>query len=252
MKLRYITCSDPRENLNPSDVVDLLKKFPMAELGVQTHYPQMGKKGDRFIWFNKILDIAKKSKTPIHLSMHVNFEWCDDICNGKMPDEIAYLLEQKHPLTDNPLVSRIQLNIGDQCGGIDTQRAQKLSKLISDFHNYEFILPFNYFVRDDISRLKSTGAKFNLLFDASYGAGVSPDHWDKPVFDDRQFGYAGGISPTNVTCVLSQIANILPKDYQTWIDAEGKLRNKQNYSMDLDLAQKYLTEASKWYNDYQK
>lgn len=249
MKLRYITCSDPRENLNPQDVVDLLKTYPIAELGVQVHKPNMEFGNKRFVWFDKLLEIAKKSETPINIAIHINYEWCGDMCSGKIPDEITYFMKQKHSTTGKNLISRIQLNHGDFTFKFD---AQKLSRLISDFRDYEFILPFNHVIRGDVSDLRKTDAQFNVLFDESYGAGVPPVVWKKPAFWDKQFGYAGGISPYNVTTVLGKISNILPQNYQTWIDAEGQLRDKTSGVMDLNLAREYLRYASNWYNDYEK
>ena len=113
MKLRYVTCSDPRENLHPISLMRLLEISPLAEIGVQAYASTMLRGRERYIWFRQLLDVAKLSKTPVNIALHVNYLWCDEICSGKIPGEIKCFLAQKHSLTHQPLVSRIQLNIGD-------------------------------------------------------------------------------------------------------------------------------------------
>lgn len=248
MKLRYITCSDPREDLKPSDVIDLLKTSPLAEIGVQIHKSVAKWGKQRALWFDTLLKQSANLKTPVNIAMHVNYEWCDEMCSGNIPSEIAYFMSLKNKHTNAPLISRIQLNIGDATYQFD---AHKLFKLISVLRDYEFILPFNPHVISEIKQLKTTGAKFNLLFDGSYGAGISPEKWQKPVFNDVQFGYAGGISPKNVEENLNKISNILPQDYETWIDAEGQLRGNK-WVFNLNLARDYLNRAIKWNNTHTK
>lgn len=245
MRLRYITCSDPRENLNPKDVIDLLKISPLAELGVQAHPSAMSFGCPRFDWLKKLLDMAKDLQTPINLALHVNYKWCDKICMGKIPGEIKFFLNKRHSITHKPLIARIQLNIGD---GTYEFYPQNLSNVICGMQqDYEFIFPFNNRVKKRIELLPRK-SKFNLLFDGSYGAGIPPEKWEKPAYDNRQFGYAGGLSPDNVYENLNKISNILPKDYETWIDAEGQLRDIYTGSFNLDLARNYLTNAIEWNN----
>ena len=105
MRLRYITCSDPRENLNPKDVIDLLKISPLAELGVQAHPSAMSFGYPRFDWLKKLLDMAKDLQTPINLALHVNYKWCDKICMGKIYSNIdesaAHQLQSKSICQDS-------------------------------------------------------------------------------------------------------------------------------------------------------
>ena len=248
MKLRYITCSDPRENLPTASVIDLLKLSPLAELGVQAHPSAMAQGKPRNIWFNELLDAVKSSKTPLNIALHVNYGWCDEICLGHVPDEIQQFLKHQHPKTNEPLIRRIQLNIGDCTYVFD---AKRLATLIKTWDKYEVILPFNQNIKQKIEQLKARGAKFNLLFDASYGAGIAPTNWQVPVYKDIQFGYAGGLSPENVADNLAKIDTVLPDGYETWIDAEGRLRDRTG-AMDISLARTYLANAINWYNRYTK
>ena len=248
MKLRYITCSDPRENLAPVSLMRLLNISPLAEIGVQAHPSAMMRGRPRYIWFRQLLDAAKLSNTPVNIALHINYKWCDEICSGNIPGEIKCFLSQKHSFTHQPLVSRIQLNIGDYTNNFD---AEKLAHVISNWKKFEVILPFNKNTKPQIEELRKTRAQFSLLFDGSYGAGVSPNAWNAPVYDNVVFGYAGGISPTNVCENLDKIARVLPADYETWIDAEGRLRDRTG-AMDIERAKNYLVNAIKWNNQNTK
>ena len=117
----------------------------------------------------------------------------------------------------------------------------------------EFIFPWNEHTAKKIEMLKQTGTKFSILFDGSYGAGIEPDSWKKPVYEDVPNGYAGGLGPENVAKNLDKINAILPENYTTWIDAEGKLRNRETTgSFTLELADKYVKNTLVWYNQHTK
>lgn len=248
MNLRFITCSDARENLSPVQVVDLLKISPLAELGVQAHAPRMSYGEPRYTWMQRVCEVAKISRTPVNIAIHVNFTWCNDICVGIVPSEINSLLRHKNSYTFQPVVSRIQLNIDENTKMFD---AEKLAKIIKGWKKFEVILPFNKITKPHIEELKKTGAQFSLLFDGSYGAGILPEKWDKPAYNDIAFGYAGGLSPDNVKENLDKISQILPTNYDTWIDAEGQLRDRYG-AMDISLARDYLNNALDWYKQHSK
>lgn len=249
MNLRYITCSDPRENLSPISVVDLLRSSPLAELGIQAHPSAMAHGKPRYVWTQRVCEIAKDSRTPVNIALHVNYKWCDEICSGVVPSEIKSFLKHKNSYNFQPVVSRIQLNIGDYTNKFD---AEKLARVIKSWKKFEVILPYNKYTQSKIEELKKTGAQFSLLFDGSYGAGVSPEKWDKPAYDDVAFGYAGGLSPFNVRDNLDKISGVLPADYDTWIDAEGRLRDITTGAMDISLAREYLNNALAWHKQHSK
>lgn len=243
MILRYITASDPREDTSIEDIIKLLNTSKLAELGIQAHPSAMSAGYPRYIWFNNLLDVLKRAKQKYNIALHINYRWCDSMCGGVIPVEIKHLLSQTHMETQKPLIQRVQLNIGD-----DTYKfkADAVAKIISENKKHEFIFPYNKATKRTIDKLEKTSAKFNLLFDGSYGAGISPKSWQKPAKQDIQFGYAGGISPENVSDNLTKISQILPEDYKTWIDAEGRLRNPNTCTFDVNYAQNYLDNAIKW------
>lgn len=242
MNLRYITMSDPGEDLDIEETLDLLSVSPLAELGVQAYPFAMMYGLPRYVWFNKLLDAVENLKEQPKIALHVNFHWCDDMCNNVVPKQIQDWLDRKNKKTKKPLIKRIQLNIGDSAYVF---RAHKVHDLIARFPDREFILPYNERVAPKIDLLHATKAKFSLLFDESYGAGIAAKSYDVPPYNDVNSGYAGGLSPENVKDCLGKIEQILPADYSTWIDAEGQLRGCFG-GMALSRARAYLDNALKW------
>jgi hypothetical protein len=84
------------------------------------------------------------------------------------------------------------------------------------------------------------------MYDSSYGYGICPDRWNPPVYNDRNMGYAGGLSPENVAQNLEKISQVVPKDYTTWIDAEGKLMKPNSRTWDMKNVTNYVKNALAW------
>ena len=109
MKLRYITCSDPREH-NPISEIIKLGEMPKAEIAVQCHPSKMSKGMPRNIWFQELLSAAYNVPT-LNLAIHINKEWAHDICvNGKIPTVLGeWMLATNQDI--KPTIKRIQLNM---------------------------------------------------------------------------------------------------------------------------------------------
>lgn len=243
MNLKYITCSDPREDISVSEMMRLLHFAPQIEIGVQASPGAMATGRPRHKWFQQLMSLVSNIDTPLNVALHVNYSWCNDMCSGRIPPEIQEWLMLRHVRTNAPAVRRIQLNIGDGTNAFD---ANKTAKLIHDFPDHEFIFPYNSVVSSQVAKLHDTGANFSLLYDSSYGYGKSPDAWYGPVYSSHPMGYAGGLSPENVAQNLDLISEQLPSDYTTWIDAEGRLMKPGTRQMDLSRARSYVDIALRW------
>lgn len=245
MNIRYITCSDLREDIPHSIAIDLLRMGLNVELGIQAHPSAMSHGMPRNTWLNGLLDISKKLPDPLNIAIHVNYQWCSLMCDGYLPPEIAEWFYIEDPKTKKPLIKRWQLNIGD---GTNIFNAHNLSKIIKNHPNREFILPVNNrpAVQTAVQELNDTGAQFSLLYDSSYGVGKSPDTWLPPAYPNHAQGYAGGLGPENITENLEKISAQLPDDYTTWIDAEGKLMIPGTRQFDINRARGYVNGALNW------
>ena len=76
----------------------------------------------------------------------------------------------------------------------------------------------------------------------SFGEGVAPSQRHPPVFDDVIQGYAGGLSPDNVSSELEKIAELVPLDAVIFVDAEGKLKGEDGH-FDYAKAREYVANA---------
>ena len=245
MKLRYITCSDPRQHNSIASIINL-SHLPHAEIAVQCHPSKMTTGMPRNIWFNQLLHAAIEQRY-MNLAIHINAEWANDICtNGNIPN-IVYNWIQMERIHNKPLIQRIQLNMSKATAA--NINAGNLAQIIHDFKHTEFILQYNDNTKDAVEKLHQTGAKFSLLFDASGGNGVSPNNWQKPIYETHPMGYSGGLSPENIMQNLDKI-NAVAGDATIWIDAEGKLKSQTLFEekplFDVELAKAYVRRANLW------
>ena len=244
MNLRYITCSDPREFNDIHDIVNLAKTSPRAEIAVQAHPSKMLRGMPRNEWFRELVQYVICDKHDINLAVHVNREWCDEICRtGKMPGELREFFDL-YQSGRKPVIKRWQLNIP-----ADTAKKTDffaLACLIGNNADRDFILQYNANTKHIANQLfYHTPVMFSLLYDASGGRGISPNGWQDALFPKIPQGYSGGLSPENVKANLSKISAALeyPRD-DIWIDAEGKLKTDDKF--DINRARQYILNAEKW------
>lgn len=245
MQLRYITCSDIRENASVDKVIELLQISSKVEIGIQAHRPTMNKGMPRHMWLENLLSLSDCFSQPLNIAIHINHAWCSDFCDGIIPEELQELLDRKHKGTGKPIIKRWQLNLGD---ATSIPCADKTSKIIKNYRQNEFVFPYNNNkkLQEFISRLDSKGVNFSLLYDSSYGAGISPESWNSPVYMNHAQGYAGGLCGENIKKNLTEISKVVPKYYETWIDAEGKLMKPGTRLFDFKRAENYITKALNW------
>ena len=148
MNIKYITCSDPRNYNAIYELFDLWDIDPRVEIAVQMHPGKVSPGTDRYNWIKDLFHALYGYNE--NLAIHVNNDWCDDICNGKVPDELKPFF---HATNDHckPIVKRIQLNMPQKTA--DNFNPKKLSiKIVNTRikqdelnHPYiEYIIDINY------------------------------------------------------------------------------------------------------------
>lgn len=242
MNLRYITCSDPRENTSVSDILAFLRQYPHAELAVQAHPSRMSVGMDRRVWFESLLSTAAATRVAPNLAVHVNMQWCDMFCQGELAPDLQDWLMRIHQ-NGTPLVQRVQINLSGSHSPMF--RPTPVNQIISAFPNHEFIFQYTTPQAMRMRRLANTGARFCVLYDASGGMGRAPRVTGRPFAYALATGYSGGITPDNVTARLDKIASKVGNQ-PIWIDAEGGLKNPVTGKFDLNRAQQYVTNAINW------
>ena len=261
MRLRYITCSDPREHNDIHKIVDLGRVSPRVEIAVQAHPSKMSFGMPRNQWFRELLQFIKQDEHKINLALHVNREWCDEICRtGKIPPELKTFFDScRNFNTYDSLVARWQLNIPVET--VPKINVRALKQLINSHPEKRFIIQYNDNTRDAVEKLYDASVYFSVLYDASGGRGISPKYWRPPLYLRCPQGYSGGMSPENVADNLDKIAKVAkcphvyyddtnrvigclkPRD-DIWIDAEGKLKTDDKF--DIVRARQYVLNAENW------
>lgn len=243
MNLRYITCSDPRENVSVQDILNLSKVAPNVEIAVQAHPSKMSFGMPRYEWFNRLLKESLSMSDAPNLAVHVNMDWCDKLCQGVLATE---LIDIFFLLRDDgmPAVRRWQINIhGSKTKNFNTG---KVARLLANSPNREFIFQYGASEYHRIQRLDKTGAKFSVLYDTSGGTGKLAKTWRAPMFENHPQGYSGGLSPENIVENLDKIVKVAKNRNDIWIDAEGKLKNPDTKVFDIARATQYINSALNW------
>ena len=244
MNIKYITCSDPRNYNSHDELFDLWNLDKRVEIAVQMHPGKVSPDTERYNWIKQLVD--KIYPMPLwakpNLAIHVNCDWCDEICNGKIPRALEPLFNACSYYSFSPIVGRIQLNMPQKTA--DNFDAQKLKSLIDCFPTQDFIIQYNTRTQNAVNELHKAGAKFQLLFDASGGRGIDAATWCAPVFPGKHMqGYSGGLSPENIQDNLNKISAVADS-HTIWLDAEGKLKTDDRF--DVKRAAAYIKNVLAW------
>lgn len=245
MRLSTIVLSGANEHTDAEAIISLCKDFSgIAELGIQVSGDKAYYSSGRYWWLQLLCHLA----TPdIRIALHLNKDWVEDFCAGKIPPELETFLTLSHP-DGSPKIKRIQLNFK-----IGREKAPNVHTLLCTMKRYarhDFILSYNDSNRDFIRQLRQSGCKIDaLLYDSSFGEGIAPSIRPAPVFDDVYQGYAGGLSPDNVLKELENINTVVPPGRSFFIDAEGKLKGEDGH-LSLEKCKIFLTRAYAWARDH--
>ena len=236
MILKKIVCSGINEKNDINDAIAFLKKHKNVEFGVQCSPRKAGYNMPRFEWLKELISKLNEEKIENKVALHLNEGFVVSFCDGKVPDEISDLLDM------GKAVGRLQLNfkIGRETfasGNIPDIKI--LEKTIQTVAPHPIILSASQPNLPFIHKAYHQGIRFDVLFDDSFGEGVTPNTRKPPLFDDVFQGYAGGFSPENVGEELNKILKLTKG--AIFIDAEGKLKQDGHFS--FDRAEKFVQNA---------
>ena len=239
MFLKTIVCSGINEKNEIKDAVEFLKTYQGVEFGVQCSPKKAGYGTPRFEWIDTLASKLCEQKMCGRLALHLNEGFAVSICEGVIPPEISDLLQKTNA------IGRLQLNfkIGREVFG-NNQIAPDLEKLatsMAQLTDHDIILSASKANLALIAKMYHQGFKFDALFDDSFGEGIQPKAWSKPLFEDVFQGYAGGLSPENIQEELEKISKVATGNI--FIDAEGKL--KQDGAFSFARAEQYVKNAKK-------
>ncbi len=221
MKINKVTMTGADDSVDPTKLIEISKQHPFVEWGILSSRNSQGK--NRFPsehWRNNFAELVRASDININLSCHMCGTYVSEILMGstRFTGEIGKLWT---------LFQRMQIN---------THGAKYQWELdaISGLKNLEKEVIFQY---DGVDTSMMEWAyldkvKMSALFDMSHGNGALPKEWLKPL-QIVKCGYAGGLSPDNITEQLALIESKVG-DYELWIDMETKIRSNNDELFDLD------------------
>lgn len=243
--LRAITVTGADDTVDPAKLLDLGEKYPLAEFGILFgNYKWV----DRFPsdkWLHALRKAIVGRKTLPRLSCHLCGCWAEQFLTREAPF-----------IPDGDLWQRIQVNTHGEAHPVVLTHLLRTLNNLQVRGGVEVI--FQRDIQNDpifdyvLSQSLAGARKYNVstLFDLSHGAGVLPNVWPRPI-DGARCGYAGGLSPANVSDQLDKIAEAGSKDFgpvtdSIWIDAETRLRSDGGSSFDLAKVEEFLARATLW------
>lgn len=242
MEIKTITCSGTNEHTEIVGLAVLLTKFPIAEAGIQVSGRKCSFSTPRYMWVKRLASFLNNNKLDVNLALHVNEDWVENFCCGKIAPELEEILNLSD-FRGNKLIKRIQLNF--KIGREKTPDIEVLIGILQKFSEQRFILSYNDSNASLIKQIYDRGVVFDNLYDASFGAGVMSETREGVAFEDCLQGYAGGLSPENIASELDKIsAKVLPGT-KIYIDAQGKLEDEKQH-LSLEKCQDFIVNAMNW------
>lgn len=213
MKLACVTITGADESVVVSDLADMSEKYPLVEWGVLFSQKRQGKE-PRYpasAWLRNLDDHTAMHPGQMNVSAHLCGKWARDAIAGINSFGSTFF----------KCANRYQVNMTDEDFGcldfITLSRGRPGPELCI----IQTKRPF-----ERANELWVFQGRFQMLFDASGGRGISPAEWPKPTIKSHPLlsGYAGGISYHNIKETLKQLDDVAG-DAIIWIDMESGVRN---------------------------
>lgn len=239
-KVIKVSCCGANELLNVENVVDFLESNPQVEIGIGVSRERCSVGMPRFSWILDLQSRLSPEKGMSRIAFHVNGNWSKEIVeNGTLPEELFYLLWR------NKGIVRIQLNVIGSGHTFDNISVKPLADLITELSEKQigrFIIPANKESFAFIKKLQTLTDEFDVLYDASFGFGKKAEKY-LSLFPQQLQGYAGGLSGDNIQEELLKIDKAQTAPTQIWVDAEGRLKNDNVNTLDLNKAKRFADNA---------
>lgn len=264
--ISMVTVTGADDSVKVEDLATIQSKYPFVEFGILLSSSQQGSyRFPSYKWLQELTDFnnRRRSRSSLgaikNLSGHLCGEYVRNILVGE--DVFAELNDKIDSPFFTSIFKRWQINThGFEHAFLMRPACNEYH--LSKFHDKCFSNILDYCAaRGQTVILQYDKANMDLLnavdyydnhhiqalVDLSHGAGILPSEWESPKLKIVT-GYAGGLSPENLYEQLSKIYDILNKvdignkqiPAIIWIDAETKLRSKNDSVFDLNKVEKFL------------
>lgn len=247
--LRALGFCGADDSVHPNMLGIISHAYPFVEFGVLFRPDKEGE--PRYAspeWVQRLSRVANTQEPHMKLAAH--------LCGSRVNE---VLLGNDSFLSTLPTLGfrRVQIN-ATAVNGVDTSRlresVQAVAEMIHRYPQIEFILQKNQETQplwegllqsSYCGAVGSLAVNVSMLVDESKGTGVLASSWPTPP-EEYKIGYAGGIGPTNIEQVLTDVIKAA-QGTPVWIDMESSLRSIKNDKdvFDLDKCYEVIDAACK-------
>jgi hypothetical protein len=231
MKITTITVTGADDSVCMEDIAKISEIYPLVEFGILLSRKRQG--SCRFPsreWLKSLKSLPEN----VRFSGHICGEWVREIFSGKWP---VMEFEELLGIDFFSRFKRWQLNTH----GVEHDWNSHFLKFLSQIPG-TVIFQYDGQNRYVLNAAKALGiSNIAALFDLSHGSGSLPDAWPKKL-DGIPCGYAGGLSPENVSRECHLIS-LVTADSEIWIDAETKLRSDDDRYFEMGKVQDFVNNA---------
>lgn len=224
MELCAVSLTGADDNVDPLQLQELSKKYPLVEWAILSSAKAQGH--PRFPtedWVTAFHKACPHVRKAIHL------------CGS---DVDAFLAMDARVHAKVAKFDRVQLNFNHRFRPKDpdalVRAANKVAQIV--------ILQYNSANAGLCLDLRPRITNMATLFDASGGRGRSPKDGWPAMLPQTVCGFAGGLGPHNIAAELATIADIAG-GAKFWLDMEGMLRKSADDSFDLAACESVLRQV---------
>lgn len=233
--LNKVTISGADDQVAYQDMEALSNEFPFMEWGILLSSRAKGSpKYPSIEWMAKLSQ--RKYDPNFKISGHVCGKWVKDIAEGQWT-----LVRELMDFFD--MFERLQFNFGPATFPlVDSEPFIKGLKNADRQLTRQYILQLPDTTHELVNQCVNAGLDAVPFCDCSCGVGVLPEKWKEA--KHPYTGYAGGLSPDNLTENLEKIEQVCGPG-PIWIDVETNVRNDKN-ELDIGLVRRFLETAKPW------
>ena len=229
MYIKHVTITGADDSTNHKDLLELSLKYPMLEWAILF---SENKEGTARYPSRKWREEFYNTVPNVFRSAH--------LCGGPFLKKFATADETLKKELEN--YQRLQLNfnkkhVNDDVYAQLVNNTKDVTFKYKDFYPITVITQYNSancLIHNDFK-----GQNHAVLFDASGGNGIAPDSLES-VIEGIPCGYAGGICPSNIDCMLDKIKDAASHT-SIWIDMESGVRT--NNVLDLEKVSEVLEKV---------
>jgi len=251
VKLKAIGITGADDEVSIDDILYLSKAFPFVEWAILASHKNYGKpQYPSTDWINELILKGGDVKKALHLCGNYARAFAIDSAGfdinipetvNKLSNDVVY----EYMLDALESFQRVQINIATEW---DKLNIEHFARSIANGKAPEYIIQLNSQGYHIFSLLENNlGKTSNIIvpfLDNSGGNGVENKSWK--LRDERvKEGIAGGINPTNIESILTEIESHQYENVKEyWVDMQAGIRTDGKF--DLNKVEKVLEISSKF------